>query len=151
MALGPTPSLRQALGMFGGTNMRGLNRGGGRVPNNSANQNISTDPNSLRLRQFGGADQNVGSPLSVSAPDVFNQVNAGTAAGTSVASASGGAGGYSFSWSGGAGATPRPNGASCGFSSTRSISTTATVTVTDAAGATASDTIIVELTVGRPI
>lgn len=137
--------------MFGGTNLRGLARNGGRVPNNSANQNISTDANALRLRQFGGADVNTSSPLSVSAPDVFNQVNAGTAAGSSVASPSGGAGGYTVTWSGGAGANLRQNGNTASFSATRSVSTTATVTVRDAAGTTVSKTIIVELTVGRPV
>lgn len=137
--------------MFGGTNMRGLNRNGGRVPNNSANQNISTDPNSLRLRQFGGADVNTSSPLSVSAVDVFRQVNSGTASGSSVASGSGGAGGYTYTWSNSSGATMSVNGASATFSSTRSVSGSATVTVRDAAGATASRTIIVDLTVGRPL
>ncbi len=149
MPLGPTPSLREALNMFGGTSLRGLNRNGGRVPNNSANQNISTDPNSLRLRQFGGAD--VASALTVSAPSVFNQVNSGTAAGSSTASGSGGAGGYTYTWSGGTGANMRVNGATASFSSTRSVATTATVTVRDAAGATASRTISVELAVGRPL
>jgi hypothetical protein len=137
--------------MFGGTNLRGLARNGGRVPNNSANQNISTDVNSLRLRQFGGADVNTSSPLSVSALDVMRQVNNGTASGSSVASGSGGAGGYTYTWTNSSGATMSVNGATATFSSTRSVSGSATVTVRDAAGATASRTIIVDLTVGRPL
>lgn len=150
MPLGTNPTFIQIRDFFGGSNnFRDYYRGGPYVPNIPANANISTDPNTLRQTSFSGADK--ASALSVSAPSVFNQVNNGTAAGSSTASGSGGAGGYTYTWSGGTSANMRVNGATASFSSTRSVSTTATVTVRDAAGATASRTISVELAVGRPL
>lgn len=138
---------------FGGGNPVYLNqyyRNGGRVPNIPENAGIPTG-GTIYLSQFYGARAQGQSPLSVTAPDVFNQVNNGTASGTSVASGSGGAGGYTYTWSNSSGATMRTNGARADFSSGRSVSGYATVTVRDSSGATATKTIYIDLTVGRPI
>lgn len=49
-------TLLQIIAEFGGpSNLRAYYRGGSYVPNSTPNQNISTDPNSLTLRQFLGA------------------------------------------------------------------------------------------------
>lgn len=126
-------------------------RGNGRVPNIPENAGIPTS-GPIYLHQFYGARAQGASPLSVTAPDVFNQVNNGTAAGSSVASGSGGTGGYTYTWvNNTSGASMGVNGASAAFSATRSVSGTATVTVRDSSGATATKTIYVDLTVGRPV
>ncbi len=126
-------------------------RGGPRVPNNSANQGVPTS-GTLYLSQFRGAAASVGSPLSVTAPNVSRVVNSGTATGSSVASASGGSGGYTYTWTNGTpGANFSSNGATATWSSPSSRSGTGTVTVRDSSGATASYQIYVDLTVGRPV
>ena len=139
---------------FGGGNPVYLNqyyRNGGRVPNIPENAGIPTG-GTIYLSQFYGARAQGQSPLSVTAPDVFNQVNAGTAAGSSVASGSGGTGGYTYTWANNTGgASMSTNGAQANFSSSRSVGGQATVTVRDSSGATATKTIYVELTVGRPL
>lgn len=57
MPLGTNPTLLQIQAFFGGPgNLRAYYRGGPYVPDISANAAISTDPNSLTLRQFSGAD-----------------------------------------------------------------------------------------------
>ena len=152
MALGTNPNFSQIRAFFGGSaNFKDYYRGGPYVPNIPANNAISTTSAGLRMSQFTGADKNVSSPLSVIAPDVFNQVNNGTAAGTSVATGSGGAGGYTYTWQNNSAATMSVNGASATFSATSSRTGSAVVTVHDAAGATATRTIVIELTVGRPV
>ena len=58
MPLGTNPTLLQIQAFFGGPgNLRAYYRGGPYVPDISANAAISTDPNSLTLRQFSGADK----------------------------------------------------------------------------------------------
>ncbi|WJJ55134.1 hypothetical protein [Xanthomonas phage RTH11] len=152
MALGTNPSFSQIRAFFGGSNnFKDYYRGGPYVPNIPANNAIPTSPAGMSMRQFSGADKNVSGPLSVTAPDVFNQVNNGTASGSSVASASGGAGGYTYTWANNSGATMSTNGAGATFSATSSRSGSATVTARDSSGATATRTIVVELTVGRPV
>lgn len=126
-------------------------RGNGRVPNIPENAGIPTS-GPIYLHQFYGARAQGQSPLSVTAPDIYVQVNSGTAQGTSVANGAGGAGGYTYTWVNSAsGITMSSNGATAAFSATRSISGQATVTVRDSAGATATKTIVVDLTVGRPV
>lgn len=123
-------------------------RGGSLVPNTPANANVPTS-GQIGANQFYGASKST--PLSVSAPNVSNTVPNGTAQGTSVASGSGGTGGYTYTWVNNTGASMSTNGASATFSTKTSRSGNATVTVRDSSGATASKTIFVELTVGRPV
>lgn len=67
MPLGTNPTLLQVQAFFGGPgNLRAYNRGGPYVPDIAANSAISTDPNSLTLRQFSGADKVQDWSISVS-------------------------------------------------------------------------------------
>lgn len=155
MPLGLNPTLIQIRDFFGGPgNLRAYYRGGPYVPDIPANANISTDPNQLRLTQFSYADKGAApQPLTVNAPDVYQQINNGTASQQSSITASGGAGGYTYSWTNNSSASMSLSNANrtATFSTTRNGAGSAIAKVTDAAGTQATHTISVDLNVGVPI
>ncbi len=147
-------SLGDLRNEFGGGNpvyMSQMYRGAGLVPNTPQNANIPTS-GTIYLSQFYGASAAQSTPLSVSAPNVYQQINSGTATGSSVATPSGGSGSYpSITWTNNSTATMSVSGARATFTATRSGQGSATARVQDSAGAVATRTITVDLTVGRPV
>lgn len=143
--------LRNEFGGSGPVYFSQFYRNGGLVPNTPTNGNVPAS-GQISLASMRGASSAVNNALGVSAPDVYQQINSGTATGSSVASASGGSGaGYSYVWTNNSTATMTVSGARATFTTTRSGQGSATVKVTDSAGNTASRTITVDLTVGRPV
>jgi hypothetical protein len=149
MAVSNPASFASIIAEFGGSgSFRDYYRGGPYVPNAPANQNISTDPNTLSMAAFAGAVRAV--PMSVSISPATLSVNNTT--GTATCNITGGIAPFSFSWtytynSGSGGTMPSfgsTTNQTCGVSAggnRGNCSITLYCTVTDSAGTQAQASI----------